>query len=269
MFSDLLSMPPAALREIAPQIARWLFDRGVAQPEALLRAGLPDDRAQVALALCERLFLKAPPLALSRAAVSAFEQLIEQHFDAPAGRQIAYDLPYPKHEFLRYLTEHKRCLLHGSSHTGIERLQPRQQSDWAGRPVNAVFASGDGIWPLFFACIPQTGWPGSLRNACLVIDTPDGSPARFYFFSINEHVLPRAGWVNGMIYILRAEGFRRAAEGPVRFDEWISARETPIAARLPVSPADFPLLRSVTGHPEDGPVFETWLRYKTRLAAAG
>jgi hypothetical protein len=80
--------------------------------------------------------------------------------------------------------------------------------------------------------------------------------------------LPRAGWVNGMIYILDAEGFRPASAGAVRFDEWISECETPIAARLPVSPSDFPFLASVAGHPEDEPVFETWLRYKTRLSAA-
>ncbi len=267
MSSDPLSIPPDALREIAPHIARWVFDPSMAQPEILLRAGLPNDRAQVALALCERLFLKVPPLALSQAAVSAFERLIEQYLDAPAGRQIPYSLPYPKHEFLRYLTEHKHYLLHGSSNPDIDRLQPRLQSDWAGRSVNAAFASSDGIWPLFFACIPQARWPGSLRNVCLVVDAPDGKRARFYLFSINEQVLPHANWVNGMIYILRAEGFRPTAEGPARFDEWISEREAPIVARLPVSPADFPFLHSVTGHPEDEPVFETWLRYKTRLAA--
>lgn len=258
-------LDPTFLRAHAQQIARWLFDASAPPP-----AGISSDRAAVALALCEQLFLKAPPCMLDDNCARAFDQLIDECVGAPrVSREIAYDLPYPKHDFLRHLAWRRGYLLHGSSNTTLERLRPQPQSDWAGRSVNAVFASSDSIWPLFFACIPQTGWPGSLRNACLIVDTPAGQSERFYFFSINERVLPRANWVKGMIYILARDTFKPASEGPVRFDEWISADETPVVARLSATPEDFPFLSSVAGHPEEEPIFETWLHYKSRLANAG
>jgi hypothetical protein len=40
-----------------------------------------------------------------------------------------------------------------------------------------------------------------------------------------------------------------------------------VAAKLPVSPVDFPFLRQVSGHEESESIFTTWLRYKDRLEA--
>ena len=260
---DLNKMDPAELADLIPQVTRWLFDPSVPPPK-----GIQARRDKVALALCERLFVKAPPLALDNARVQAFDRLIDQQFGSShAGPgTILYDLPYPKHNFLRYLVHHKRYLLHGSSNPDIDRMEPRQQTDWSGRPTNAVFASGDGIWPLFYAATPREGWPSSLRNACLVVQTANGDSERFYFFSIGSRALRCGGWVDGTIYVLPANTFAPAPGTPLRFDEWTSPQAVPVVAKLSVSPDDFPLLNHVTGHAEDEPIYETWLRYKERLA---
>jgi len=121
-------------------------------------------------------------------------------------------------------------------------MEPKPQTDWSGVPMTAVFASSDGIWPMFFALLNQANWRGSIRNACLVVGEPLQVEERFYFFSINTDVFATGAWSDGMIYVVPRVTFVPTSSGPIQFDEWASHEQAPVVAKIPVTPADFPFL---------------------------
>jgi hypothetical protein len=155
--------------------------------------------ARIASAVLDRLFFTLPDLELDPGKVQAFERIFQAACEDGAAGLVDYDCQYPKSEFLRYLVAHKAILLHGSNSQAIETLLPRQQTDYNGRRVTAVFAAGDGVWPIFFAVLDQAGYSGSLRNGCFVMTDPRGAEQRFYFFSINAEMRRQQPWTGGMV----------------------------------------------------------------------
>lgn len=119
--------------------------------------------------LFRTLFLTAPTLCLDQEKKKDFEKLYEGLNSRENLEDMVYQSPYPKVDFLRYLALEKDVLFHGSNQFGMEVLQPKRQTDWNGRLMEAVFSSGDGIWPMFFAIIDQQHYRGSVRNGCLLI----------------------------------------------------------------------------------------------------
>ena len=120
------------------------------------------------------LFLPAPVLKMDEGKRKDFEEIYEGLESRENPKEMDYRCLYPKVDFLCYLALEKDVLFHGSKRFGMEELQPKKQTDWNGRLMEAVFASGDGIWPLFFAIIDQQQYRGLLRNGCFVIEG-DGS----------------------------------------------------------------------------------------------
>jgi hypothetical protein len=224
-------------------------------------------RSRMAAALCRRLFLAAPDEKPGDLQKQAFDRIFEGAVAGP-GSTVEYDRDYPKHQFLHYLVEHRSVLLHGSNKPDIEVLEPALQTDYSGRQIRAVFASGDGIWPLFFAVVDHATYRGSLRNGCWVITDHKGRSERFYFFSLNQAMLKQGPWTDGTIYILPREGFAQTSRGIVRFDEWASETAVRPVAKLPVSPEDLPLLAQVTGHEETESMLVSWLLFKRRQKKA-
>ena len=205
-----------------------------------------------------------PELELDRFQVRAFEHAFQSAADAGGGALVDYCCDYPKADFLRYLVAHKDVLLHGSNRTDIDILLPRRQSDFYGRTMTAVFASGDGVWPIFFAILDDSRFRGSMRNGCFVTADGKGPDQRFYFFSINREMLEQRPWTDGMVYVLPRAPFRQTSRGAVRFDEWASEEPVQPLARLPVSPEDFPFLPNVAGHDGKESIYTSWLRYRRR-----
>jgi hypothetical protein len=99
------------------------------------------------------------------------------------------------------------------------------------------------------------------------VENPSSEVERFYFFSVNHENPGSKIWSDGTVYILPGDTFRPTTQGTVRFDEWASEQPVTVAARLQISPQDFPFLHQVTGHDESESIFMTWLRYKERLQA--
>lgn len=221
-------------------------------------------KAQLATAFFKLLFLPAPELTLTDAKIQAFDRLFQSALDVGPGSLIDYQIEFPKHEFLRYLVTRRGVLLHGSNRSDLDTLLPKEQTDWSGKRITAVFATGDGIWPVFFAVLDLSDYRGSLRNGCFVVAPPKGELKRFYFFSINADMLKKAPWIDGTIYILPREPFESTGGGVVRFDEWASPEPVKPLARLPVSPEDFILLPNVTGHDEGESVYISWIKFKRR-----
>lgn len=221
-------------------------------------------RSHLAGTLCRSLFLAVPGLEFGDQKRQAFDRLFEAALRSGKDSTVEVDTDHPKHEFLRYLVEQREVLLHGSNRADIEVLEPKRQTDCSGKQIHAVFASGDGIWPLFFAIVDQANYRGSLRNGCWVITNQKGASQRFYFFSLNRAMLAQGPWTDGTVYILPREGFTQTSRGVIRFDEWASDRAVRPLARLPVTPEDFPFLNQVTGHDEKESLIASWLLFKRR-----
>jgi hypothetical protein len=174
--------------------------------------------------------------ALSIDAVTAAE--FDSVLDATEeGGWIDYASNRPKHLFLRYLGEGKRCLLHGSNDADIAEFEPRTQETYTGDPVEAVFATDDGIWVLFFALVARPPvW--SLRNACNV-----RGGRRRYFFAIDTDPRAPESWTDGAVYLFPPDTFTQTYDA-----EWISPTPVRPRARLAVTRADFPYADRVFRH---------------------
>jgi len=212
------------------------------------------------------LFLSEPASDPSDGKRAVFSQAFERMRDGSSDRAWNYDCPYPRWEFLRYLVQERGVVLHGSNRRDIEVLEPLEQTDCSGKRIKAVFASRDGIWPMFFAIVDTADYRGSLRNGCWVVEMGHRAQ-RFYFFSVNEQMMAEGTWTEGMIYILPGKTFELTDRRVVRFDEWASREAVKPIAKLAVEPGDFPFLSHVAGHREGESMLKSWLWYKKRLRA--
>jgi hypothetical protein len=81
---------------------------------------------------------------------AAFDELLAR---TPEGGEVDYHLPVPKWWFLHHLVTHG-FLLHGSNEREIAEFETRANFDAHNvRRVDAVFASDDAIWPIYFAVV--------------------------------------------------------------------------------------------------------------------
>lgn len=193
--------------------------------------------------------LTAPDIDYSLPKIQHFDALFHAALEQGAGTLIPTTAPYPTYEFLCYLVQHKNCLLHGSNQPAIAQFEPRQQTDYEGRVVNAVFAADDGIWPIYFAILDRSRYKGSLRNACIKGTDATGQRQTFYRFSINADLLPHNPWSEGMIYVLARDTFTAVIdEAGQPLSEWTSLEPVQPLARIRVTPTDFPFLSAVQGH---------------------
>ena len=195
----------------------------------------------------------APALTLDSEKIEAFEHLFLEARRLGPAAFIDYNIPYPKHEFLRYLVEQKQILLHGSNYSNVKILLPMRFTTDARAAMNgaSVFASADGILPMFFAIMDRENYEGTMSVGAYRLSDATGLATPHYFFSINEERLKLRPFRTGTIYFLPGDTFRPAADGHgVVLEEWISTEPVEVLAKLSVSPEDFPLLDSVWGHNE-------------------
>jgi hypothetical protein len=164
--------------------------------------------------------------------------------DEAEGVEVEYDSAAPKHAFFRHLLERRAVLLHGTGDPGIARFEPQRQTDYDNEWTNAVFATDDPIWPIFFAVVNRP-LARSLINAC-----SRRYGESHYYFSIGTDPKSADAWRTGWIYVLPRETFRLHPSGP----EWLSPVAVPPLARFQVDPADFPFLEDVVQHTLGEPV---------------
>ncbi|HZR41948.1 MAG TPA: HEAT repeat domain-containing protein, partial [Ktedonobacteraceae bacterium] len=219
---------------------------------ALLKLDTPEARARVQQVMGEHFtfippledfLFPEPPLELPDEKRQAFEALYEQAVHHGTGALIDYTLPYPKYDFLRYISQTYEVIFHGSNHPDLEVLSPiRYGSDIVEQlDVHGIFADPDGIRPLYFAIMDRQRlhW---LYNGYLNLPTSDGTIKRFYQFAIDAESLYYRPWTHGMLYILPRQSFSKIREG-----EWICREVLRPLARLPIAPEDFPFLSRIMG----------------------
>ena len=173
----------------------------------------------------------------------AFARLLED-VDEAGGAEVAYDTEAPKHAFFRYLLERRPVLLHGTGDPNISRFEPQRQTDYDNEWTNAVFATDDPIWPIFFAVVNRAV-ARSLINAC-----SRRYGESHYYFSIATDPRQPDAWRSGWIYVLPRATFALHPSGP----EWLSPVAVAPVARFRVEPEDFPFLGDVTRHTLGEPV---------------
>ncbi|TMK73946.1 MAG: hypothetical protein E6G50_00600 [Actinobacteria bacterium] len=196
-----------------------------------------------------RLLLSAPPVSLSAADVAQFERFAA-HVDRGTGDELDYCSKAPKHAFLRHLVETRDVLFHGTGRPEVAEFEPQQQTDYDGAWTDAVFASDDPIWPMFFATVNRE-IARSLINGC----SRRVGESRYYF-SISADPRAAESWRTGWIYIVPRETFHQHRAG----SEWMSQVAVRPLARLRIEPTDFPFLGDVVRHSRTDPVPKAVLR---------
>lgn len=194
------------------------------------------------------LYLPAPDLNLDNEKIQEFERAWAKAVDSQTLCAIEYDSPYPKHEFLSYLVEHKNLLLHGSNQMNLEVVDPVRTSTGkaAWQTLDAVYACSDGIWPIFYAIVDRKKYSGSLRNECLRLTDARGRVKKFYYFALNIQMLRKRVWADGMIYIVKRDAFEQLTDQVGNLlEEWVSKYSVRPCAKLLVAPKDFPFLHQV------------------------
>lgn len=184
----------------------------------------------------------------------AFRALLDK--TDPGGR-INWDLPHPKHEFVRWAQGLDRFIFHSSTNTAIEEFQPKRDSmelsDHGGRGnLGAVYGTHDGYWSMFFGIVDRTRLRGSMRNGVYRWEAPDGRRTTTYQFSLEQETLAGRPFTEGAVYLLPRDTFRRLRYypgGPVS-EEWASEEPLQPVASLLIIPRDFPFLDSIAGHDE-------------------
>lgn len=105
--------------------------------------------------------VEGPQVTLGAPRRPEFDEVLER---GRAGL-IDYRLEVPKHEFLSYLVHERGYLLHGTASADLEEVRPMIATDYDARTLEAVFATSDGIWPLFSSRLSTAALPGRFGTA--------------------------------------------------------------------------------------------------------
>jgi hypothetical protein len=172
-------------------------------------------------------------------------------------------LPEPRLDFLRWLAEHRDVVFHGSPLGGLVELSTTRRTRDASPfgDQQAVYASSDPVWALYFACLHRGDGFRATRNGTI---GRAGGPLypRSYFFSHNRGASSPPRWDSGFLYVLPRDGFE--PEPPIAgvFDTAHLVSRAPVRphACVPVRPADFPFGDRVTYHRAREPLWVSILR---------
>jgi hypothetical protein len=181
----------------------------------------------------------------------SFDELLE---GTPEGGVVDYRLRRPKWWFVHRQIQ-RGYLVHGSNESAIHEFRVRSGFDAHGAPIDAVFASDDAIWPMYFAVVNRPV-AQSYINWCEHVDG-----ASRYLFSIGSDPRDERSWTTGTIYLLPRETFRPTPASR----ELVSEQPVRPRARLTISPDDFPLRSKTRGHTRGDSVRKVAVRHALRL----
>ena len=195
----------------------------------------------------------APAVTYTPDKMAAFAALLAQALEGNGG-WLEYSLPYPKHEFVQYVTAQEVVIFHGSNDLNIETFAPQRNStelyDISGRGNRlAVYGTHEGLWSMFFAVVDRPRLRGSIRNGVSYYYNRQGEKLALFNFSINQEQLSEQPWCEGALYFLSLSVFERLELMPGALsNEWASTQEMRLLSKLRLSPADFPFLDVIEGH---------------------
>jgi hypothetical protein len=208
-----------------------------------------------------RILLKqAPQFQYTAEEVQAFNRMYDAAIEGEVA--IEYNCRFPKYRFIQYISETRNVLLHGSNHKQIEVFEPRQQTLYDGQLTEAVFATKDGIWPVFYAILNKSKVINNFRNGSI---RHVKSNRNYHFYSIDQASDYQDCWLSGAIYFLPDKTFTGTTGRAISFNEWTSVVAVRPITKLEVDPSDFYYLHHVSTHNYKESMLRTYMSYKLRL----
>jgi hypothetical protein len=172
-------------------------------------------------------------------------------------------IPEPRLDFLCWLAENRPVVFHGSPRGDLTELsterRSRDKTAWGDQ--QAVYASTDPVWAIYFACLRRDGsWTGT-RNGSL---GRAGGPLypRRYFFLHNRGSASAGRFRPGSLYLLPARTFvaDKPLAGVIDTAHLVSHEPVKPFARLDVTPDDFPFASRLAYYREGEPIWVSLLR---------
>lgn len=123
--------------------------------------------------------------------------------------QAIYDLPYPKHRFLSYLTDAKNYLAHGTPLTNLTLLKAIRKSKDTEETGHEklLLAASDAIWAMWYAVLDKSRMGSLTSNDCIIEKTEDGKVYSLYYFSVDYQVVDQQPYQSGSVYIVEPDTF--------------------------------------------------------------
>jgi hypothetical protein len=199
-------------------------------------------------------WLPRPRMSLDDQAKRACDAFVQIAIAHGAATPLDFPLAIPKWQFLCYLVEHFPIVLHGSGNPHITTFEPHQPEDLREFGAQkAVYAAGDGIWPLYFAIVDRIKSP-TIANACIRPEAADGTPDQaYYFFSISRQTIGQQPYRDGVVYLLPRDTFAQEPAITLGSERIHTVQyASPVAvqplAKLAIVPEDFPFLAQMRVH---------------------
>jgi hypothetical protein len=164
------------------------------------------------------------------------------------------DVPEPRLDFLCWLAESRAVVFHGSQHNDLRALsterRSRDSTAWGNQ--QAVYASSDPVWAIYFACLRRDrGWTGT-KNGSMGRAGGLLYPRRYFFLHNRGSASPdRFG--PGSLYLLSPASFiaDKPLAGAIDTAHLVSREPVEPLARVDVTPEDFPF-RDRVGYYREG-----------------
>jgi hypothetical protein len=192
----------------------------------------------------------------------------EARFTAVADELLAgalVTIPEPRLDFLRWLAENRPVVFHGSPRDDLRELSTERHSRDATAWGNqqAVYASSDPVWAIYFACLRRDRGFAGTRNGSL---GRVGGPLypRRYFFAHNRGSASPDRFGPGSLYLLSPRTFvaDEPLAGAIDTAHLVSREPVRPLARIDVTPADFPFGNRIRYYREGEPMWISLLRAK-------
>jgi hypothetical protein len=200
-----------------------------------------------------------------------FETVTDRCTEVGDGQPLA---GLPLLPFMQWLAQHRAVLFHGSGRDDLDILEPIRLSRDASPfgDQQAVFATNDPVWAIYFASLRRGDGFRGTRNASLSV-AGDGIYPRWYFFSINRGARAERRFGRGIVYVVPRAPFRPEPPGYGVLDsaQWAAPTSVQPLFRIAVDPGDFPFVDFVVAHRPREPMLITILRAarRARRARAG
>jgi hypothetical protein len=178
-----------------------------------------------------------------------------------AGERV--DVPEPRLDFLRWLAENRPVVFHGSPRDDLTELSTERRSTdtTAFGNQQAVYASTDPVWAIYFACLRRdNGWTGTRNGSMGRVGGP--LYPRRYFFAHNRGSASPDRFGPGSLYLLSPQTFVADAPlaGAIDTAHLVSREPVTPLARIDVTPDDFPFADRVRYYRDGEPIWRSLLR---------
>ena len=179
-----------------------------------------------------------PPVAADAGVEAAFAAAADALL---AGETVS--IPERRLDFLRWLAENRPVVFHGSPRDDLTELSTERRSSdttaWGNQ--QAVYASADPVWAIYFACLRRDrGFTGTKNGS---MGQPGGPlyPRRYFFLHNYGSASPHR-FGPGSLYVLPPDTFVGDAPlvGVLDTAHLVSHEPVRPLARVDVTPEDFP-----------------------------